>query len=814
MHARLLIILFLWGLAIPQFSISKNIQKHSYQTVLYADEKPGNLQIGPPAWFGLKSTHNHPTKIHVKYNGFEKAPDAKAAVEYALSIWEGLIYSEHPIYVEFNWRKLESGVLGSAGPENFYINHDGFAQKDIYYPTALAERMSLKDMNTPGAADIIVSFNNSTNWYYGTDGKTPFGKYDLVSVVMHEFCHGLGFTGSFYTHKPSGSTQTLGYWGYDDDYPISFDQFVHTSINLQLINPDFFTNPSNELFKAFTGNLLIFTGPVTTNEISETIWLYAPSTYSSGSSIYHLDPTYSGTKNKLMNPTIGTATSIHDPGPVTMAILADIGWKHVEIIHPKVHNTEEIGTIQIQAEIKADFETEIVNPKLYYVIDRGAYTSKDMIHSGNQIYTANIEVSKTAKIQYYIQLYDKYNRKFQIPYSAPNKSYTLLVGPDTEAPKIVHMATNFLQPSDSILDISATITDTYLVDSAWISYRINAGELQTKGFEKLEDVYNYTIKLKDFNLKNGDYIEYQIGATDRSKAKNTAYSPAQGYYNVSIMSLPEYVESFEDQFEKKSNDFIFDEFEISIPAGFENGQLGSKHPYMNAGEDKQLNFTAQLKYPIRIKETKALMQFDEIVLVEPGETNAVYPSEDLYDYVIVEGSTDNGQTWKPFLNGYDSESYSQWSTAYNNKIVSQNSTAIGTPDLFRNRLIDLKKSGDFKTGDLVLIRFRLFSDPYAYGWGWAIDNLKIQTEGLKANQLTNNALSVYPNPVKNGILNIELASDETINRVKLYSTTGQLVLNLAVPSSNQIELPSGLRGIHIVQIETDKQIARTRVIIQ
>ena len=36
-------------------------------------------------------------------------------------------------------------------------------------------------------------------WYYGLDGKCPANKYDLVSVILHEMAHGLGFmSGSYY----------------------------------------------------------------------------------------------------------------------------------------------------------------------------------------------------------------------------------------------------------------------------------------------------------------------------------------------------------------------------------------------------------------------------------------------------------------------------------------------------------------------------------------------------------------------------------------------------------------------------------------
>lgn len=37
-------------------------------------------------------------------------------------------------------------------------------------------------------------FNSNTNWYYGIDGNPPSTKYDLISTVLHEIGHGLGFS--------------------------------------------------------------------------------------------------------------------------------------------------------------------------------------------------------------------------------------------------------------------------------------------------------------------------------------------------------------------------------------------------------------------------------------------------------------------------------------------------------------------------------------------------------------------------------------------------------------------------------------------
>lgn len=134
--------------------------------------------------------------------------------------------------------------------------------------------------------------------------------------------------------------------------------------------------------------------------------------------------------------------------------------------------------------------------------------------------------------------------------------------------------------------------------------------------------------------------------------------------------------------------------------------------------------------------------------MEPGEEEARYGSEDFYDYVIAEGSRDGGLTWLPLLNGYDSGSRPAWKSAYNQRISGQNSLFAGTRELYYRREFLLTGNGNFREGDTLLIRFRLYSDPYAHGWGWAIDNLEIQQNLTPAGAVVTagSGFRLWPNP--------------------------------------------------------------------
>lgn len=60
---------------------------------------------------------------------------------------------------------------------------------------------------------------------------------------------------------------------------------------------------------------------------NQRVKMYAPSTWSSGSSYSHLDyNTFNGTSNQLMVFAVSAGESVHDPGAVTKGLLEDLGW--------------------------------------------------------------------------------------------------------------------------------------------------------------------------------------------------------------------------------------------------------------------------------------------------------------------------------------------------------------------------------------------------------------------------------------------------------------------------------------------------------
>ena len=279
--------------------------------------------------------------------------EAAEAIRFAASIWGTHLDSDVPVQVQANFAELDPQTLAAAGPACVEARSE-LPIADTWYAVALAEALLGANLNPPGATvcpgvDIVATFNSAldvngdgvTDWYFGTDGNTPAGRYDFATVALHELGHGLGFVGTFAVvtddseptcPEPLGDVPTgSGCWGLGSDtiLPLVFDRFAEDGSGIPLLDESVYPNPSRALGDVLRSEAVRFDGPtaVTANGTLP-IDLYAPSNFEPGSSFSHLDEEVSppGDPNSLMTPRLARAEAIFSPGPFTCAIMSDIGW--------------------------------------------------------------------------------------------------------------------------------------------------------------------------------------------------------------------------------------------------------------------------------------------------------------------------------------------------------------------------------------------------------------------------------------------------------------------------------------------------------
>ncbi len=286
--------------------LSDELRAHPTDTFTY---------VPPPANFRKRGPDT--ATINVNYTGF--TPEAQAAFQFAVDIWQSQITSDIPIQVEASFEALSTGVLGSAGAASLRRNFQGAPQTNTWYPIALANKIAGEDLR-PDLHDVNARFSSvRDDWYFGTDGNPSAGQIDFVSVVLHELGHGLGFSGG---SGVSGNQGTLGGNGSIEIY----DHFVENGGGTAITS---FPNPSAALLAQFQGGDLFFDGSRSNAANGgNRPELYAPNPYDQGSSYSHLDETIfaAGHPDSLMSPRIGSGEAIHDPGAITRGMFTDMGW--------------------------------------------------------------------------------------------------------------------------------------------------------------------------------------------------------------------------------------------------------------------------------------------------------------------------------------------------------------------------------------------------------------------------------------------------------------------------------------------------------
>ncbi|GAB5472079.1 MAG: hypothetical protein Mars2KO_01780 [Maribacter sp.] len=286
----------------------------------------GMLQIQEKRNFVGASAKTTTASFEVVYNG-SPTQELQDAFEFALDQWAKVIVSDVPIIVEVNFRSLSGNFLASAGPTFTFNNFSNAPLPDTYYPVALANALSGTDLYPPSSdlrgigSDIVVNIGNGFNWYYGTDGNTPNGMFDFVTIVMHEIGHGLGFVAFRSFDSATGSGTYLG-----GGYPLIYSRFIENGAGVDLLS---LTSGTAEVGTLYTSNNAFMNSPKAVEALNGfRPKIYAPFNFASGSSVVHWDESTfpAGDANSLMTPFFNPSESNFDVGDITRGLFQDMGW--------------------------------------------------------------------------------------------------------------------------------------------------------------------------------------------------------------------------------------------------------------------------------------------------------------------------------------------------------------------------------------------------------------------------------------------------------------------------------------------------------
>ncbi len=138
-------------------------------------------------------------------NGTTLGQQRTIALEEAARLWATLLPSDVTIRIDASFVTLPcdatTAVLASAGSRTVHLDFPGAEFADTYYHAALANKLAGRDLNET-TNEIRARFNvdlggaqcfSGSPFYLGLDNNHGTA-VDLISVALHEFAHGLGFS--------------------------------------------------------------------------------------------------------------------------------------------------------------------------------------------------------------------------------------------------------------------------------------------------------------------------------------------------------------------------------------------------------------------------------------------------------------------------------------------------------------------------------------------------------------------------------------------------------------------------------------------
>ena len=747
--------------------------------------------------------------ITVAYNGF--TPEAQAAFQFAVDIWARTITSEVPIRITANWSQLGDNVLGSASATSTVSNFENAPLKDVRYPLALAEKLARKQLNLPTQSEISANFSSEINWYFGTDANPAANQFDLVSVVLHEIGHGLGFSDSF------GANSQVAVWGLDNtgqtNMPIIYDLYLQDQLGRKLIDESEFENNSEALLDAVTSNNVRYGSPLAQVAFGNFPPIFSPNPWNGGSSIAHLDEAVfaPGDPNSLMSPQFGLGEAIHLPGLVTEAIFSEMGWVHTFLSHEEVLFAETVDA-PIDFQIQVESDSSLNTDRVELIVSSNNFESSTTYQltqniSQNDLFEISVPYNEIGDVsQYYFRYTTPDDRVYLLPREGESEAFDLVKGVDSTTPEIVHAPSGFNLTEN--ISLTFEVTDNFGLDTVFLEYKTsNSNTSQFVGLvasSEEESNYNYSTTRSDLSIGVNDTLLYKVHAIDKSINRNTRLFPSESFAKVVAVDLEDPLSNYQISFQSNQiNDSIgLVNMVIEGGDGFNDIGLNTPHPYGNGYEGFSSMIT---KYPITLNQ-ESVISFDEILMLEPTVDMGIR------DFLMIEASANGGTSWISIGDSLNASDHEPWLTAFNADLDASGSNTVADQSLFRTRDIDLITTDlPFVVGDELIFRFTVVSNESINGWGVRLDNISL---GRKIVTSINTPFDfkIYPNPVQD-LLSIEIGMDNLEMIVRELS--GKIVHREKLSPNATVDMRALNSGIYLIDVlNPEGKLLETQKIIK
>ncbi len=321
-----------------------------------------------------------------------------------------------------------------------------------------------------------------------------------------------------------------------------------------------------------------------------------------------------------------------------------------------------------------------------------------------------------------------------------------------------------------------------------------------EAFDRIE-FYDGNTLLGTFENIEPSVLMVEIGNLNpgNKNIKMISYKGASPYhsknYAIPLLNILTVVDSYGTYFSSYTDLIVsgFNPQRLPDASATERSIPQTNHPY-----SPNQNYFLLIRHPIRVAQSEAFIQYEDIAIVEPGIDGAAFGTADFKDFVVVE-ATKNGLDWIPFAQGYDARANASWLNAFH-------TGAPGAKSMLMAHALDMLDT--FQAGDTLLIRYRLNTNSTVSSWGCAMNYILVQQAptGIESRRNERNGLTVFPNPAtdyaqlkftlaRQGVVVLE--STDAAGRKVMQQNLGTLHAGEHTVKLNVTEFKTGNYVIHL-----------------